>query len=107
MPLHEQDKRNAEHIGIVPTRLPRRDVRFMLELLKRGKDYFIITSSCMIENVPRGQRATWSHWQQDEKNADMVALAKDYAPFAFQTKDRRTALRYASILKHYKKELAK
>jgi hypothetical protein len=75
------------------------DVRFMLQLLERGLDYFLITSSCMIENVPKGQKKTWSHWTQDEKNKDMVALAKEYERFAFQNPDGRWGLRYAAILK--------
>jgi len=79
------------------------DVRFMLELLKRGKDYFLITDYCMLEHVPRGERKTWSHWSQEEKIKDMKALAKEHEQFSFTTADGRPALRYAAILKHYKK----
>lgn len=75
------------------------DVRFMLQIIERGLDYFLITSSCMIEVVPKGQKQTWSHWTQDEKNKDMVKLAQEYKQFAFQNPDGRWGLRYAAILK--------
>jgi hypothetical protein len=81
------------------------DVRFMLQLLERGLDYFLITSACMIENVPRGQAKTWSHWTQEEKNKDMIDLAARYKEHCFINADGRPGLRYAAILKAAKKRL--
>ena len=79
------------------------DVRFMLTMLERGLDYFLITSSCMIEVVPKGEKKTWSHFTQDEKNRDMAELAREYEQHAFRNPDGRWGLRYAGILKAAKR----
>lgn len=81
------------------------DVRYMLDLLDQGKDYFIYTALCMIEVVPRGQKKTWSHWDQQLKNEDMTRLTAQYMNHRFITADGRYALRYANILKDAKKRL--
>lgn len=78
------------------------DVRFMIALLEQGLDYAIMTS-CHMREIK--SKTLYSHWTQEEKNADMRTLGEEYPNFTRPTKDGRITLTYAGILKAAKKRL--
>lgn len=79
------------------------DVRFMVDCLEQGLDYFMLTSCCMIEiksaNLP-------SHFTQLDKNVDMIEFTSQYPQFVRDTADGRVTMAYALLLRAAKQRIA-
>lgn len=75
------------------------DVIFFIKCLEQGLDYFLLTSCCMIEKKSKEVR---THFTQEGKNKDMLALGAQYEKYVRPTADGRITLSYSKILKDAK-----
>lgn len=78
------------------------DVKFMIELLNQGLDYFILTSCCMVE---KQAKRLPSHFTQEQKDLDFKEVWDKHAAYVKHLRNGRVTLSYSKILKDAKKRL--